>query len=358
MSNGGARERIATLVFYGTVILLAYLLYLLFRPFLKPLAWAAIFAALFHPPFRRLEVRWGKTSAAAIATLVVTLVIVGPVLVVAVAFVEEVALAVRSVDLSMQTEGFARLQRIWSRVQVERLGMDLGSLEDIVKQGSAWLAGRVAGGAGILFRNLITIVVDLVVMLFAVFFFFRDGDEIMAALRRTLPFEPEQSERMIFEAGELIQASVSAGFIVAAVQGTLGGITFALLGFGAPVFWGVIMAFFSLLPIGAGIVWTPAAIWLLLTGSVGRGVTLIAVGVAVIGLVDNFLRPALLSGRTQLNGLLVFVSLLGGLAAFGFLGLVLGPVIMATTIGMLDAYTKERRMATRDSSALIPPGMT
>ena len=176
----------------------------------------------------------------------------------------------------------------------------------------------MAGQAGAVLRNLVVIIVDLVVMLFAVFFFFRDGDAIMAALRRALPFEPEQSERMIGEAGELIHASVIAGFIVAVVQGALGGITFALLGLGAPVFWGVIMAFFALLPIGAGIVWLPAAIWLLLSGSVAAGVTLIAVGAGVIGLVDNFLRPALLSGRTQLNGLLVFVSLLGGISAFGF----------------------------------------
>jgi predicted PurR-regulated permease PerM len=94
-----------------------------------------------------------------------------------------------------------------------------------------------------------------------------------------------------------------------------------------------------------------------MTGSVGTGVTLIIVGVAIIGLVDNVLRPILLSGRTQLNGLLVFVSLLGGLAAFGILGLVLGPVIMATTIGMLDSYTKDRRIAAR-STIELPPGVT
>ena len=140
-----------------------------------------------------------------------------------------------------------------------------------------------------------------------------------------------------------------AGFVVAALQGALGGIAFALLGLSAPVFWGVVMAFFALLPIGAGIVWLPTAVWLLFTGSVGRGVILIVVGVGVIGLVDNFLRPMLLSGRTQLNGLLIFVSLLGGISAFGFLGLVMGPVIMATTIGMFDAYTKDRRTAPRSA---------
>ena len=351
MSSGLARQRISTLLFYSTVLLLAYFLYLLFSPFLTPLAWAAILAALFHSPYRRLEARWGRARAAAACTAAVTLVIVVPVALVTTAFIQEATLAVSSVDLSVQTEGFARLQRIWMRMQASRLGANLGNLEDLVRQGTAWMAGLVAGRAGAVLRNLVLIIVDLVVMLFAVFFFFRDGDEIMAVLRRALPFEAEQSERMIRQAGDLIHASVIAGFVVASLQGALGGITFALLGLGAPVFWGVLMAFFSLLPIGAGIVWVPAATWLLLTGSVGRGLALILVGVFVIGLVDNFLRPLLLSGRTQLNGLLVFVSLLGGISAFGFLGLVVGPVIMATTIGMFDAYTKDRRTNPRSMRA-------
>ena len=130
---------------------------------------------------------------------------------------------------------------------------------------------------------------------------------------------------------------------MALVQGTVGGITFAALGLGAPVFWGVIMAFFSLLPLGAWIVWTPAAIWLLLTGETGRGIALVVIGAAGISMIDNFLRPILLSGRTQMNGLLVFISLLGGIAAFGLLGLVLGPVVMATAISFVDAYATERR---------------
>ena len=349
MSTGIARQRIATLLFYATVLLLAYLLYLLFKPFLTPLAWAAILAALFHTPYRRMEIKWGKAWAATASTAVVAVVIVVPVLLVTTAFIQEAALAIRSVDLSVQTEGFARIQRIWMRVQASRLGSNLGNLEDLIQQGTSWIAALVAEQAGAVLRNLVIIIVNLVVMLFAVFFFFRDGDEIMAALRRALPFDSEQSERMITQAGELIHASVIAGFIVASLQGALGGITFALLGLGAPVFWGVVMAFFALLPIGAGIVWLPAAVWLLVTGSVGRGVTLVVVGVGVIGLVDNFLRPALLSGRTQLNGLLIFVSLLGGISAFGFLGLVLGPVIMATTIGMFDVYTKDRRAAARST---------
>ena len=103
------------------------------------------------------------------------------------------------------------------------------------------------------------------------------------------------------------------------------------------------MAFFALLPLGAGVVWVPVAGWLVMTGHVGRGVALVIIGAGVIGLVDNFLRPVILSGRTQMNGLLVFIGLLGGIAAFGILGLVLGPIIVAMTVSFVNAYATERR---------------
>jgi len=187
------------------------------------------------------------------------------------------------------------------------------------------------------------VIFDLVIMLFALFFFFRDGDAILRRLRRVLPFDATFRERRIAEAGELIRASITAGLAVAIVQGTIGGLAFWILQLGAPVFWGVMMVFFALLPLGAWVIWGPVAAWLLLTGQVARGLALIAIGAGVVGIIDNVLRPILLSGRTQMNGLLIFISLLGGLAAFGLLGLVLGPIIMATTISFVDAYASERR---------------
>ena len=180
-------------------------------------------------------------------------------------------------------------------------------------------------------------------MLFALFFFFRDGETIMARLRRVLPVEASFREKWIAESADLVRASISSGLIVALAQGTVGGTAFAVLGLGAPVFWGVTMAFFALLPLGAGVVWAPAAVWLLLTGRTGSSIALIAIGLGAISLIDNFLRPILLAGRTEMNGLLVFISLVGGLAAFGLLGLVLGPIIMATTVSLVDAYAAGRR---------------
>jgi predicted PurR-regulated permease PerM len=347
MPQQTTRERSKTLLFYGCVLLLGYLLYQLFQPFLRPLAWAAIFAAFFYSHHKRLERRVGRKTAASISTAAVTLIIVVPFVLIAMAFIQEATQAVAAIDIEDgSSTGFDRAQRAWGWVQRQRFGRDLPNLEDLLRQGRARIAGAVAEGAGIVLRNAVVVVVNVIIMLFALFFFFRDGDAIMSRVRRVLPFDASFREGRIRETAELIRASISSGVIVALVQGAIGGLTFAILGLGAPVFWGVIMAFFSLLPLGAWIVWTPVAIWLLVTGETGRGIALAIIGAGGISLIDNFLRPILLSGRTQMNGLLVFISLLGGIAAFGLLGLVLGPVIMATAISFVDAYATERREVT------------
>jgi predicted PurR-regulated permease PerM len=342
-----ARQRSTTLLFYGCVLLLGYLLYLIFEPFLRPLAWAAIFGAFFYARHKKLEARFGKTTAASLSTGGVTLIIVVPFVLIVMAFIEEATQTLGAIDFAAGgSSGFERAQRAWSWLQRQRFGRDIPNLDVVLKMGAARIAGFITEGAGLLARSIAVLIVNVVIMLFALFFFFRDGDSIMSRLRRVLPFDPSFREGRIRETAELIKASISSGIIVALVQGAIGGITFAVLGLGAPVFWGVTMAFFSLLPLGAWIVWLPVALWLLLTGQIGRGVALLAIGAGGISLIDNFLRPMLLAGRTQMNGLLVFISLLGGIAAFGLLGLVLGPVIMATAISFVDAYAMERRELT------------
>jgi predicted PurR-regulated permease PerM len=142
----------------------------------------------------------------------------------------------------------------------------------------------------------------------------------------------------------MVNASVSSSLVVAAVQGALGGVTFWLLGVGAPLFWGVLMGVCCLLPFGAWVVWAPAAIWLVVSGHLVRGIVLAGLGAGVVSSVDNVLRPVLLSSRSEMNGLLMFVSLLGGVVAFGTLGLVAGPVLMAAAIALLDAFTSQQIM--------------
>lgn len=351
MSDQRTRDRSSTLFFYGSVLLLAYLLYLLCAPFLRPLVWAAILAVYFYPLYRRLETRLGKNAAAGVSTAGVALIIVVPAVLIVIAFVQQGTQAARNIDLSPGSEGIMRLHRAWEWLQRQRFGNNLGSFEDMVAQAGAWLTNLVTHSAGGLLQDAASMIMDLIVILFSLFFFFRDGDSIRNWVWKASPFEASFSSLQITETGGVIRASISAGIIVASIQGLLGGLTFALLGLGAPIFWGVMMGFFALLPLGSGVVWVPAAAWLLLTGHIGYGIALIAVGAGVIGLVDNLLRPILLSGRTEMNGLLVFVSLLGGIAAFGLLGLVLGPVIMAISTNFMNAYIAETDQSHRRTIA-------
>jgi predicted PurR-regulated permease PerM len=178
-------------------------------------------------------------------------------------------------------------------------------------------------------------------MLFAMFFLLRDGHTLARQVRDLLPLPEAARDRLMTDTRDLVVASVGAGLMVAATQGVIGGIAFWLLGINAAVIWGVVMAVVSLIPlVGAALVWVPTAIWLLLSGEIARGIILVIVGVFAISLADNILRPLLLAGRTTASGLVVFLGLLGGAAAFGFIGLVLGPIVLVTAGSLLRVFSR------------------
>jgi predicted PurR-regulated permease PerM len=135
----------------------------------------------------------------------------------------------------------------------------------------------------------------------------------------------------------MITASVYGVVVIAILQGTLGGIMFAILGLPSPFVWGVVMTVLSTVPLaGSALVWAPAAAWLFVTSQYGRGITLLVWGVFVIGMIDNLLRPRLVGRRTQMHELSIFFSVIGGLGLFGMVGLLLGPVVLAITYALLD----------------------
>ena len=336
------RERFTTLIFYGVVLLLGYLLFRVFQPFFGPLGWAAVLAICVYPWNEKLVSRLGRNRAATLTTLAVAVLIIGPGLVVLTAFVREARAALGGLDRDVLMGQFDWVAASWTRIRVYIPGaqaLDLGSL---LKQASANVAGFLGARVGGLLADLAVFVFHLFVTLFALYFLLRDASAIMRAIRRALPFDEPRRERMIRQTGGLVYASVTSGLVIASIQGFLGGLLFAALGLNAPIFWGVVMGFFALLPFfGTWVVWLPAALWLASTGQVTKALILAAIGAAVVGTVDNVLRPALLAGRTRMNGLLMFVSLLGGVSVFGLLGLVLGPLVVALAAGLLEAYAAE-----------------
>jgi predicted PurR-regulated permease PerM len=341
------RERIAAVFFYGIVLLLGYVFLRMLTPFFAPLGWAAVLAIFVYPWHERLVPRHGNARAAALTTLVVTLLMVGPGLVVLTAFVQESGAALSAVDSDVFAGQLVWLEQAWNRIRVLLPGaqsVDLRSLiEDVISRTGGFVAARIGG----LLADIAVLLFQLLVTLIALFFFLRDADAIMRDVRALLPFEDLRRERMIRQTRELVYASIAAGLVIAALQGLAGGLVFAVLGLGAPVFWGVMMGLLALLPfVGTWVVWMPAAIWLMATGQVVTGVVLAVLGGTIVASIDNVLRPAILSGRAQMNGLLMFISLLGGVSLFGLLGIVLGPFVSAIVSGLFEAYTTPGELIT------------
>jgi predicted PurR-regulated permease PerM len=341
-----SRQRVGSALFYGILAVLAYLIYRIFGPFFSPLAWAAVLVVFVGPVNRRLARRWGRTRAAAVSTLAVALILVAPSIILLAEFIRQGVIAAQAAQQQLHSGGFAWAENGWAWFHDHFASGAPADLADVVKQQGERAASFLASEAGPLLRNIAHFLLDLVVMLFVMFYLFRDGDEILASSRSLLPFEGMHADRILSEAHDLIFATLTSTLLVAAVHGILGTSAFLIVGFSAPIFWGVMMGFCSMIPIvGAALVWAPIAATLIVGGHLGRGIFVVAVCAGVSGLSDNIIRPWLISGRANLSGLVVFLSVLGGISAFGFLGVVMGPIIVATAISVLDIYR-------------VPPGGT
>lgn len=333
------RDHVGVVLGWALLAMLACAALLTVWPFVVPLTWAAVLATVFSPLFERLRLRSSAACSAATVTLLATLVVVGPLFVVSTLFVRETFQAAAAVQNALADGRYAWLQRMFDAIQqrvvfAERI--DIAAVaEEAVKRGTLLVASQ----SGAVIRNVASFVIDLVVALFALFFLLRDGRTVMGLVRRILPVEVEFRERLIVQVRQLVSVSVTSALLVATVQGLLGGVVFALVGIRAPVFWGVVMSLFCLLPLGAWLIWMPATILLALDGEIGRAAVVAGLGLGVVSAADNVLRPALLSGGSQMNGLVILIALLGGITAFGPLGVVIGPVVLATIIGLLTTYS-------------------
>lgn len=340
-------ERFSNVLFYGVVLCLAYLVFHVFLPFLEPLGWAAVFAVIFHSWNERLGHKWGRTTSAVSITAGVTLILIVPLLLLAALFVREGITAARDIQAAMGQGQYGWFGRAWewlvSNLSAEGMKVDLPGL---VREGASRAGQSMAEELGAVIRNIVLFLFELFVTLFALFYFLRDAEGILDRFRNALPFEETIRTRMLAEARELIFASVTTSLVIAAVQGVICGGAFAIVGLKSAVFWGAVMGFLSLLPVvGAWPVWIPAVIYLFSTGHPGRAIVLIAICGVLGSTIDSVLRPVLVGGRASLNGLLVFISVLGGISVFGVLGVVLGPIVVATVVGILDVYSG------RDSAA-------
>ena len=328
-------------VLVATAIAL-YLCWLMLRPFIGVVEWAVVLVIIFYPIHNRLAVRIKRRGLSAlISCLLVVILIVLPLTVLTVAVAEELAKVLP--NLPSQVSQLATQQSsVFGKVaewMQSRFGIDISVsyafFVDQIKQSGE----RLLGFSLNLTVNIVTSIVKAFFVIFTMYYLFKDSEKILAKLPDALPLNREQSESIIRRTQEVVSASVYGVVTIAALQGVLGGIAFWILGIPAPLLWAVLMTFICMIPLlGSFLVWLPLAIYLMVSGHWTRAVILIVWGAVVISTVDNFLRPKLIKNQTRLHELFVFFSVLGGISVFGLLGIVLGPVVLAITLGLLQTF--------------------
>jgi predicted PurR-regulated permease PerM len=338
--NATTSDRLTTVLSYGALLLLGYLVFLITAPFLIPLAWSAVLVIFFYPVYLYLRRRFSPTWASIFCTLGVTFLLIVPVLLVMAYAAREALEASAGIRENLAADRAGAAQQIVAFINKHLPeSMQTFDLAASLRQGAEKIATFLASSLGSFLRNVVAFAVNLFILLFALFFVFRDGESIMRGVRHLIPFEREIQEDMIQESRDLIFASVAVALLIAAIQGALGGLAFELTGIRGPVFLGVLVAFCSIVPVvGSSLIWIPACIWLAVGGHWGKALVILVICGGVAGVADNIVRPLLLRNRTRLNDLLLFVSILGGLNVFGLLGLVVGPTIVAAALGILRVY--------------------
>src|SRR6202035_2785778 len=337
-------DRLTTVLSYGALLLLIYLVFRIVEPFLEPLAWSAVLAIFFYPVHERILQRLRPNPAALWSTLGVTLLLIAPALIVLVYTTRQAIDATAGLEnVLLDPQKALPAHAIdWIHRQLPQAWQETDFSQPL-RQGAERIGAFLASRLGALVKNLFTFFVDLFIVIFALFFMFRDGDEIVRGLSHLAPFDESIQEDIVRESRDLIFASVAVALVIALLQGALGGLAFTIGGISSPIFWAVLIAFFSLVPVvGSALIWVPAALFLAFSGHWGKGLAIVVICGGVAGVADNIVRPLLLRNRTHLNELLLFLGVLGGLEVFGLLGLVIGPTILAAAMGVFRVYVEHR----------------
>lgn len=351
--DAAGRRRLLFLAFFFAAFL--YLLYQLVRilsPFVPALLGAVMLVLIFYPVHRRIAARIRRDAVAASLTSVfVVITIVVPVFVFLWLLVSEAANVAPAFSdwLGRHSDVTGTLvnqlpepaQKLWARLaphvqnwQEDLKGIALDALKEI---GNSLTSFGVAT-----LKKAVIVLLDLIVLVLAVFFFFRDGHRIVRWIADLVPMEEEYKWRIINRLERTMSAIIRGAFVTASAQGALTGVGLAVAGVPFPVFLGFAAALLAVVPfVGASLVWLPAAAYLLVEGQVVACVGLVLWGMFVVGLVDNFLRPYIVGGHAGLPILLLFLGILGGIRVYGLVGALISPLLIALVLAFVDIYREQ-----------------
>lgn len=336
------REHAQALAFAVIAATVAYLCWLLVEPLLAPITWALALAVVTHPVHawlvRRLKY---KSLAAALATLLVAITLVVPATLAGRQVAQEAVAAATRVQASVKDGSWRALVERNPRVATAIAWLD--ATVDLPEQ-LGKLSEHVPKAMQKVMSESLYFAIGVGVALFLLFFFLRDREQMLGALRGLLPLSPNEAAQVFRQVDDTVYAIIYGTLAVSLVQGALGALMFWWLDLPAPLLWGSAMAVMSIVPVvGTAIIWGPAAVFLLLEGSPEKALILAAWGFLVIGLIDNLLKPAIVRHRLRVHIVPVLVAILGGLAAFGTAGVIIGPVILAIALALIEIWRQRVR---------------
>ncbi len=349
-----SRRWMGTVLSYGLIALIVYLAFRIFEPFFVALAWAGVLVVVSYRAYEWLAQRMRPSVAALTSTFGVTVILIAPAVLILVVFLAQGPQAIQSLHLTTSGGNVPFFNKIWTHLQTRYPELNSAEVTAEMRHYGEAAAQFLAARLGTAVRHTAEFLFDLFITVFAMFYMFRDGRGFATEIRRLLPLQSFERERVLDDLRDIIFATVFATFLAAAAHGTLLGLAFLVFGIRASLFWGVIMGFFSLIPVvGSALIWVPAAIGLAVSGHVGKGIALALICASLVVLVDYVLRPWFISGRAQIGELLVFIGVLGGISLFGALGIVLGPIVVGLAADLLNLYSPRRG---RPGHTVPPPG--
>ena len=343
---------LVTAFFFALLLLILYGAFLILSPFLTAITWAVILAILVYPLYAWLArlLRGRATLAGLIVITFIAMLVIVPGVELAWFLSDEAVELVQSVRSLLSGGGLAQwtakpwVQQVlgwWDLLSFRLVDFKI-NWKDLMIQGAQVSSGFLVSQVKGLAQNVLLFTVNFVIVLVTLFFLLRDGADFCDRIRRLLPMDHQRQERLFQNIVNAITAVVHGCLLVAMIQGLLAGLAFWVIGVPYPALWGVVTAFAALLPVGGTTVVTiPASIYLFLQGDHAKGIILLVWCLGVVVTIDNVLKPLFIGTRIKLPMLFLFFGILGGLAVFGALGLILGPVLFALLAALLDLYIEE-----------------
>jgi predicted PurR-regulated permease PerM len=336
----------------AVAVVLGYALILIFAPFVGAMSWAAFLAFLLFPLNVRLRrrCRGHQAVAAGVLTVLVPLGLLLPLSALSVEFVAQISslsARVQAVATRVDVHSFADLERFaWFNAGnswlATRFSVSATTIQGWLISGTRSILEHAAGLGGSLFLGALSSLFGMALTLFLLFFFLCDGDSMVLRARGFIPLTPERNERLFSRLAGIARAIVFGMTLMALLEGLLLGIGFGIVGLPSPVVFGVLGAMVAMLPIGGtALIWLPACAWLFLDHQYGAGFVMLVWGLVLVGF-DNILKPLLISGRAPISMLVVFLGVLGGIAAFGAIGMIAGPILLSLVLALLEFAEEER----------------